>query len=361
MLPRRALRPHSLLAGALLLGTGLAAAHPPLPAQAAEAPSLVVEAVGGPVPYVVGADVTALRIEMKGGDGGVDGGRGGLVTGLLPVTPGQTLHLVVGGQGGGYDRDDPAAPHPDRFPGGVNGGGPGGGGASSLRQSGGGGGATDIRTSPDDPSSRLMVAGGGGGGGGGQDAYLAGIGGDAGAPGSACRAGSRAEPGTETIGGAMALCTSTHGTDGDFGVGGAGGGSARTVDGIAGGGGGGGWYGGGGGSGGRYSGGQRFFPSSGAGGSNHVDASVTDSTSGVSPGTESRRDGYIAVTAVRSPAPPSGPPGATAPPIPPAPPVPTPTSPPTAAPRPQPSVPPWLESLVRQYHPALRHWWQGRS
>ncbi|PPI41518.1 MULTISPECIES: carbohydrate binding domain-containing protein [unclassified Rathayibacter] len=38
----------------------------------------------------------------------------------------------------------------------------------------------------------------------------------------------------------------------------------------------------------------------------------------------------------------------------------TPTAPPTAGPSPHPHVPSWLESLVRQYLPTIRHWWQAR-
>ena len=56
--------------------------------------------------YVVSAGVTHVAIQAIGGRGGqawgstCDGGFGAVVTGTLQVTPGQTLYVEVGGQGG---------------------------------------------------------------------------------------------------------------------------------------------------------------------------------------------------------------------------------------------------------------------
>jgi len=100
------------------------------------------------------------------------GGRGGQVTGRIPVTGGSQLTVVVGGAGavraGGY-----------------NGGGDGGLGAAFGDQScgiinstiyppcrgGGGGGASDVRVAGTGLDDRVLVAGGGGGGGGGFAGY----------------------------------------------------------------------------------------------------------------------------------------------------------------------------------------------
>ena len=65
--------------------------------------------------FVVPAGVTEVQFDVKGAEGGdaigttvgwggtstinADAGNGGRVTGLLPVTPGETLYLFVGGEG----------------------------------------------------------------------------------------------------------------------------------------------------------------------------------------------------------------------------------------------------------------------
>src|SRR5205823_13832347 len=89
--------------------------------------------------------------------GGSIPGLGGEATATIPVTPGETLSVMVGGQGEpGVNGSGPGA-------GGFNGGGSGGattGGIGSNPGSGGGG-ASDIRRGTD----RLVVAGGGGGAG----------------------------------------------------------------------------------------------------------------------------------------------------------------------------------------------------
>jgi hypothetical protein len=171
-------------------------------------------------------------------------GRGAIVEGIIPVTAGQVLYVLVGNTGGVPD-------------GGFNGGGEGG--ARLGLAHGGGGGASDVRTLPSSQGtaslqSQLVVAAGGGG-----SAGPAARGGDAGAPGGCCAAQgigpSAAQPGTQTAGGAGGgPCDGAPegcGRPGGFGTGGDGGASGEFLDftfGI-GGGGGGGWYGGGGGAG----------------------------------------------------------------------------------------------------------------
>ena len=172
-------------------------------------------------------------------------GRGAIVEGIIPVTAGQVLYVLVGNSGGASD-------------GGFNGGGDGG--ARFGLVGGGGGGASDVRTLPSSQGtaslqSRLIVAAGGGGSTG-----PAAAGGDAGAPGPCCGPwGQRpesAQPGTQTAGGAGGgPCDGAPegcGRPGSFGAGGTGGASGEldTFTVRAGGGGGGGWYGGGGGAGG---------------------------------------------------------------------------------------------------------------
>lgn len=111
--------------------------------------------------YTVPAGVRLLYVQAIGGKGaagigGSTGGYGANVSAYVPVTPGETLYLEVGGNAslpqGGYN-----------------------GGASDTNTinpyfAGGGGGASDVRTVSTSGSnslqSRLLVAGGGGGGGG---------------------------------------------------------------------------------------------------------------------------------------------------------------------------------------------------
>ncbi|MTA69734.1 MAG: hypothetical protein F2956_07535, partial [Actinobacteria bacterium] len=83
-------------------------------------------------PYLVPPGVSWLQVDAIGGQGGTGasglGGKGGRLQGAIPVTPGETLYLYVGGSGSSNV-------------GGWNGGGSG----SAASQGGGGGGATDIR------------------------------------------------------------------------------------------------------------------------------------------------------------------------------------------------------------------------
>jgi fibronectin-binding autotransporter adhesin len=201
--------------------------------------------------FEVPEGVTSIHVVAIGGRGadGSDnsgfprppGGLGAKVEGDLTVTPGETLHVVVGGNATGQTA-------------GFNGGGEGGngndegfGGARDGALGYGGGGASDIRTG-EGLSSRLLVAGGGGGAGG--QLITGGAGGNAGAggsdsPSSYAKGGGA---GGASVGGAGGEGVA----DGGFGVDGAeGSGGDGGAGGLAhgGGGGGGGYFGGGGGGG----------------------------------------------------------------------------------------------------------------
>jgi hypothetical protein len=204
-----------------------------------------------------------------GGDGVIQGGKGGEATATIPVTPGDTLQVNVGGKGGDGDPNGPGGA------GGFNGGAAGGVGCCSGP--GGGGGASDVRRDTDASgdfalAERIIVAGGGGGtggfagGAGGVGGGLSGAdGGTTGLSGADGGGG-----GTQEDGGDGGLgqvfdeqVFGDNGSKGDLGDGGEGGEGISIGDG--GGGGGGGYYGGGGGgggiSGGGGGGGSGFGPS----------------------------------------------------------------------------------------------------
>ena len=196
--------------------------------------------------FVVPAGVVAVHAILIGGSGGASGEPGGapvIANGDLPVTPGQTLYVEVGGSGQNGSAGGG---------GGFNGGGPGGSGGGPA--AGGGGGASDIRTVPRSAvsslESRLIVAGGGGGAGGTGELTVGGEGGAAGFEGEdAFGGGLRGWPGFEGSGGTGGTGPGATGADGQLGLGGTGGSSCDLLGG-GGGGGGGGYYGGGGGGGG---------------------------------------------------------------------------------------------------------------
>ncbi|WP_170156040.1 DUF7507 domain-containing protein [Umezawaea tangerina] len=188
--------------------------------------------------YVVPAGATSLQVDITGakgnsGDDRAGGGTGGRVVATIPVTPLETLHLVVGCQGGqGYHYgtwggDGAGGPAGcSNYAGGAN----GGGSSAVLRQ------------------GTVLVEAGGGGGGGGDGCYgHGGTGGGGGAYGGADGGGVGAgggggaggvESGTGGHGG-----NARGGTSGGGGGGGGGGcqgGSGGAGAGIGGGGGGGG-------------------------------------------------------------------------------------------------------------------------
>ena len=193
--------------------------------------------------FKVPAGVTSLEILAIGGAGGdtpgaAHGGEAAEVTGIVNVTPGQTLYVEVGGNGKDGDLGGT---------GGFNGGGDGGGNGEAS----GGGGASDVRTSPLAaglaPDTRLIIAAGGGGAGGLGESNPGG-GGDAESPGEDEETGidQGGGPGTQEEGGAGGFGCNETGEEGILGFGGAGG---STEFGGPGGGGGGGLFGGGGGGG----------------------------------------------------------------------------------------------------------------
>lgn len=253
------------------------------PVRANDSIDINFEYTGTDQVFQVPAGVTSVHLVLVGGRGGrgtgANGGVGARVTGDLAVTPGQTIYVVVGGNG-----SDGMAMTTDPAPGGFNGGaagGPAGGGGG-----GGGGGATDIRSVPSSVpgslDSRVVVAGGGGGGGGGPEG-LFNQGGSAGfAGGARLGGGGGGSAGTSEAGGSGGVAWTSlqlptqdeNGQSGVLGVGGSGGLGLGT-DASGGGGGGAGYYGGGGGGGSRTNSGG----GGGGGGSSHVGAVTNSSVS----------------------------------------------------------------------------------
>ncbi|BBK42804.1 hypothetical protein STVA_28240 [Allostella vacuolata] len=188
----------------------------------------------GAYDVVVPADLTTIRVKVwgagggRGSNSGGNGGGGGYVTGVLAVTPGETLRVVVGG-GGSPAR---TAGSSEIAPGGT------GGNAYSARH-GGGGGASGLKRN----STVLLIAPGGGGGGGRHSMYV-GIGGAGG--------GNSGANGTDPSGDNMQGGGATQSSGGGGGGGSAeagsylqGGNSHTGLGNSGGGGGGGGRYGGG--------------------------------------------------------------------------------------------------------------------
>ncbi len=96
--------------------------------------------IGAEQCYVVPSGVTEVRVVAAGGGAadagsGERGGEGASITGDLPASPGETLFVEVGGDGGEGSGASPA----------FNGGGVGGVNGASY-SGGGGGGASDVRT-----------------------------------------------------------------------------------------------------------------------------------------------------------------------------------------------------------------------
>lgn len=294
--PRLMGRLSAATAAALVLsvvpGLGLAGNPPTAQAATTIQPTVVSFASGDSKSWTVPAGVTEISVSAIGGRGGDTyshlahpdanrtlGARGGLVSGTLSVTPGQVLHVRVGGNGGLADM---YAGGNRPIPGGANGGQPGT--PTDGAPSSGSGGASDIRSGGTTLSHRILVAGGGGG-------NAAGLrGGAADAPGGVfngastfmCASSTAAGAGTVTAGGAGATATNCRGGSkllpgepGTFGQGGAAGGPT-TADGsefAAGAPGGGGYYGGG--------GGTSWTWGSGAGGSNYASPVVRNYLKGL--------------------------------------------------------------------------------
>jgi hypothetical protein len=231
---------------------------------------------GAAQPFTVPAGVTQVTIAAYGAAGGGStcrgssaGGNGGLTLATVPVTPGETLTVTVGGYGdcqliGGVITQVA----------GFNGGGLGGSGGYGTGAAGGG--ASDVRRGSG-LANRIIVAGGGGGGGsyGGPFGGVGGVGGTTtggtgatGMPSGALAGGVGGSGGTQTAGGAGGTGV-VNGDPGTLGVGGAG--HIMSGFGSGGGGGGGGYYGGG--AGGSVVSGPGA--GGGGGGSSYVDPSAT--------------------------------------------------------------------------------------
>jgi hypothetical protein len=231
------------------LGVFTACMPPPPPPQ--QQHEVAFEYTGGSQQWVVPPGVTQAVFDVYGAEGGGThypfAGRGGRVTATLPVTPGETIHVYVGGAG--------AAPDDvlicNSTSGGFNGGGTGGRGFGASR-GGSGGGGSDVRQGGFTLAHRVLV--GGGGGGSGMGNLSLGQGGAGGGP-----AGALGDDGTND----QFVTGGNGGTQSFIGVGGVGGGgdaigalggtggsnspTCNDSPFYAGGGGGGGYFGGGGG------------------------------------------------------------------------------------------------------------------
>lgn len=252
------------------------------------------EYTGGEQSFHVPAGVKSITVVALGaaGDGASTSysgphdyfGRGGRVYAVIPVKPGETLYVFVGGRGAGsYSGGN-----------GFNGGGRGGL-YPACRQGNcygyGGGGASDVREGGNSLSRRVLVAGGGGGegccrnlgGAGGGKIAGSGEGSYSREDGGGGAGGTQSQGGSGGAGGANGSYGSGGlGNDGTKGNGGTGGQAGYNVYGMpyqsggAGGGGGGGYYGGGGGGGGAppgYGGGG--IGGGGGGGSSYVEPRAT--------------------------------------------------------------------------------------
>jgi hypothetical protein len=181
---------------------------------------------GAPQAVVVPAGVNSMKFTLFGASGGAgdsgpqgaySGGRGGYgaaVSGSIAVTPGFTVTVAVGGQGGHYGTN-PANNHggwgqPSGGPGGVNplNGEPFGGG--------GGGGATSMTIN----GVLIAVAGGGGGGGAGGVGPFTGVGGAGGTAGDPAQDGNRGHGAEYGDGGHAGTQISGIGAQGGVGDGG---------------------------------------------------------------------------------------------------------------------------------------------
>ena len=246
----------SFVLASCVAGAGTVA-PPPLPAnEHALLHQQTFNYTGGEQSFKVPAGVTSIDVDVRGAAGAArqrfylgHPGRGGHLTATIPVRPGQTLAVFVGGKGSGVT-------------GGFN-----GGGSSELAsgctRGGGGGGSSDVREGGDTLTDRILVGGGGGGeggywGGGGNDGGggggKKGSNGRGGPSGSLYGNGGGGKGGTQSKGGAGGdgggKGYGTPGSSGALGAGGSGGAClATSYVGGSGGGGGGGYYGGGGGGG----------------------------------------------------------------------------------------------------------------
>ena len=231
--------------------------------------------------YTIPAGVSKVQLEVWGAQGGNasvgdsymgTGGAGGYSKGLYSVSEGNTLYVVVGGQG----TSSTSITSPGTLQGGYNGGGYSMGGDTYCAVAAGGG-ATHISTASGvlsslSPSSVIIVAGGGGGAGTssnssytqyGTGGYGGGVSGDTGISGYASY--SPGGGGTQSQGGSKCP-SSDYSNEGSFGQGGN---QTGNSGGWGAGAGGGGYYGGG-------SGGA--LGATGGGGSGYIGAVTSGET-----------------------------------------------------------------------------------
>jgi len=214
---------------------------------------------GAPQTFTVPQGITQVTIDAYGAQGfdTVYGGRGGRAMGTLSVTPGQILHIYVGGYGSGAN-------------GGWNGGESTALGSGCVSSSSGGtgygGGATDVRVGGTGFANRVIVAGGGGGMGrlgpcGTSPSTFGGAGGGpTGGSGTGSSTAQGGGGGTQSSGGSGGSGGFGNATSGSLGNGG-----QRCPGDWTGGDGGGGYYGGGGGG-----GSSSCHRASGGGGSSYL-------------------------------------------------------------------------------------------
>jgi len=215
--------------------------------------------------YIVPAGKTSATIYIWGAAGGGDpygnsGGAGAFITGIMPVTPGTTYYIVVGGGGRGlYD-------YPALY---VNPGGYGGGGTGYYAAGGGGYSGIFSGLTPAQGNTLLLAGGGGGAGPGGYGGSAA-WSGTAQAGGGGGVAGSAGQGATTSAGGAAGT-PQTQGVNGTTfpGAALAGGNGCQNYGGA----GGGGYWGGGGGT---YNNGAN----GGGGGSSYSNPTYLSSVSG---------------------------------------------------------------------------------
>ena len=181
--------------------------------------------------YTVPAGKTSATIYIWGAAGGGDpygnsGGAGAFITGIMPVTPGTTYYIVVGGGGRGlYD-------YPALY---VNPGGYGGGGTGYYAAGGGGYSGIFSGLTPAQGNTLLLAGGGGGAGPGGYGGSAAwsgtaqsggggGVAGSAGQGATTSAGGAAGTPQTQGVAGTTFPGTALAGGNGCQNYGGAGGG-----------------------------------------------------------------------------------------------------------------------------------------
>jgi len=156
-----------------LVGAWLAPVAAPPAAQAAQIVH-VFPYSGKMQNWTVPAGVHKAHFDVRGAQGGgnrvflvgyIPGGKGGRTVAEIRVTPGEVIHIFVGGKGGdGGTCTSPPHPAPaEQSRPGFNGGGNGGPCTGVAESGGGGGGASDIRVGGMGLDNRVIVAGGGGG------------------------------------------------------------------------------------------------------------------------------------------------------------------------------------------------------